>query len=253
MLDLTPLARFGFLLIRPGMVLVLAPGIGGVAVPAQAKIALTAFIAVALLPVVTIPAGDGGALVPAIIAREIVIGMSLGFAVRTLVAGAELAGHLSGFQMGLSYAAAVDPLNGVQNPILATFFGMLATLGLLAINGHHMMLQALAMSYSRLPIGMGGVNGDGLLEAVRDLLALVFGVGARLAAPIVVVLLVVEVGVGLISRAAPSLNFMIVGYPVRLLIGLLLLAALVGTVPAVTNAMAESAILLATRTAAVFR
>jgi flagellar biosynthesis protein FliR len=251
-LDLTPLAQFGFLLVRPGMLLVLIPGIGGVSAPAQAKVALTVFVALALFPVVDIPRGNGNALVTAIIAREAVIGLSLGFAVRVLMAGAELAGQLSGFQMGLTYSATVDPLNGAQNPVLATLFGMLATLGFLAINGHHMMLQALAASYARLPIGMGQV-GDGLLSAVRDLMALVFEVGARLAAPMVVVLLVVEIAVGLVSRAAPTLNFMIIGYPLRLVVGLILLVALVGTIPAVTNAAIESTVLLATRTAAVFR
>ncbi len=252
MIDLSPLAHFGFLLVRPGMLLMLAPGIGGVFVPAQVKIGLTVFIALALFPSVAIPPGNGNALVTAIIAREVVIGLSLGFVLRALMAGAELAGHLSGYQIGFSYGATIDPQNGVQNTMLATLYGMLATLGFLAINGHHMLLQALTMSYSGLPIGMGGISGT-LVTNVRDIMGLVFVVGARLAAPIVIVLLVVEVAVGLVSRTSPSLNFMIIGYPVRLVIGLFVLAALIGTIPAVTNAMTESAIMLAMRTAAAFR
>lgn len=252
MIDVTPLAHFGLLLVRPGMLLMLAPGLGGAFVPGQVKIGLTVLIAFALFPSVAIPAGNGNALVTAIIAREIVIGLSLGFAVRALIAGAEFAGHLSGYQIGFSYGATIDPQNGVRNTMLATLYGMLATLGFLAINGHHMLLRALAVSYSGLPIGMGGISGT-LLTSVRDIMALVFVVGARLAAPIVIVLLVVEVAVGLISRTSPSLNFMIIGYPIRLVIGLFVLGALVGTIPAVTNAMTESAIMLAMRTAAIFR
>lgn len=252
MIDVTPLAHFGLLLVRPGMLLMLAPGLGGAFVPGQVKIGLTVLIALALFPSVAIPAGNGNALVTAIIAREIVIGLSLGFAVRALIAGAEFAGHLSGYQIGFSYGATIDPQNGVRNTMLATLYGMLATLGFLAINGHHMLLRALAVSYSGLPIGMGGISGT-LLTSVRDIMALVFVVGARLAAPIVIVLLVVEIAVGLISRTSPSLNFMIIGYPIRLVIGLFVLGALVGTIPAVTNAMTESAIMLAMRTAAIFR
>jgi len=139
-----------------------------------------------------------------------------------------------------------------RNTMLASLYGMLATLGFLAINGHHMLLRALAMSYAGLPIGMGQISGT-LPGMVRDIMALVFIVGARLAAPIVIVLLVVEVAVGLISRTSPSLNFMIIGYPVRLVIGLFVLGALVGTIPAVTNALVESTVMLALRTAAVFR
>ena len=234
------------------MLLMLAPGIGGAFVPGQVKIGLTVLIAFALFPSVAIPPGNGNALVTAIVAREVIIGLSLAFAVRALIAGAEFAGHLSGFQIGFSYGATIDPQNGVQNTMLATLYGMLATLGFLAINGHHLLLRALATSYAGLPIGMGGLNGT-LLGTVRDIMALVFVVGARLAAPIVIVLLVVEVAVGLISRTSPSLNFMIIGYPVRLIIGLVVLGALVGTIPAVTNALTESAVMLGMRTAAIFR
>jgi flagellar biosynthetic protein FliR len=251
-IDVTPLAHFGLLLVRPGMLLMLAPGIGGAFVPGQVKIGLTVLIALTLFPSVAIPAGDGNALVTAIIAREVVIGLSLGFVVRALMAGAEFAGHLSGYQIGFSYGATIDPQNGVNNTMLATLYGMLATLGFLAINGHHMLLRALAASYAGLPIGMGGVGGT-LVANVRDIMALVFVVGVRLSAPIVIVLLVVELAVGLVSRTSPSLNFMVVGYPIRLAIGLFVLAALVGTIPAVTNALVESTIMLAGRTAAVFR
>ena len=252
MIDFTPLAHFGLLLVRPGMILMLAPGIGGAFVPGQVKIGLTVLIALALFPSVAIPRGDGNAILTAIIAREVVIGLSLAFVLRALIAGAEFAGHLSGFQIGFSYGATVDPQNGVQNTMLATLYSLLATLGFLAINGHHMLLRGLAASYNGLPIGMGQVNGT-LPAAVRDIMGLVFTVGARLAAPIVIVLLVVEIAVGLISRTSPTLNFMIIGYPLRLVIGLVLLGALVGTIPAVTNALVESTIMLALRTAAIFR
>lgn len=234
------------------MLMLLAPGIGGVFVPGQVKIGLTVLIAFALFPTVAIPPGNGNAIVTAVIAREAVIGLSMAFALRALIAAAEFAGHLSGYQIGFSYGATVDPQNGVQNTMLATLYSMLATLGFLAVNGHHMLLRALAMSYEGLPIGMGQVNGT-LLVTVRDILALIFTVGVRLAAPIVVILLVVELAVGLVSRTSPSLNFMIIGYPIRIVVGLFVLAALIQTIPAVTNNMIEPTIRLGLRTAAVFR
>jgi flagellar biosynthetic protein FliR len=251
-LDLSPLAHFGLLLVRPGMLMLLAPGIGGVGVPAQARLGLTVLLALALFPSVAIPRGDGNAIVTAIIAREAVIGLSLAFVVRALIAGAEFAGHMSGFQIGFSYGATIDPQNGVNNTMLATFYGLLATLGFLAINGHHMLIRALAMSYDGLPIGMGTVNGS-LVGTVGDITGLVFVVGVRLAAPVVIALLIVELAVGLISRTAPSLNFMIIGYPVRIILGLVLVAVLVPTIPSVTNAMIETVMRLALRTAAAFR
>jgi flagellar biosynthetic protein FliR len=252
MIDVSPLAHFALLLVRPGMLLMLAPGIGGASVPSPAKVALTVLTALVLFPSVAIPRGDGNAILTAIIAREVVIGLSIAFVLRALVAGAEFAGHLSGYQIGFSYGATIDPQNGVQNTVLAALYGMLATLGFLAINGHHMLLRALAASYTGLPIGMGQVNAS-LLTSVRDILGLVFTVGVRLAAPIVIVLLIVEIAVGLVSRTSPSLNFLIVGYPLRLVVGLVVLAAVVGTIPQVTNALVESALMMAARTAAAFR
>src|SRR5919201_779102 len=126
-----------------------------------------------------------------VVAREAAIGLSLAIVLRALIAGAEVAGHLIGHQIGFIYGATIDPQSGVRNNMLATLYGSLATLGFLAINGHHQLLRALAESYAGLPIGVGHLNSS-ILQSVGDILALVFIVGARLAAPIIVVLLIVE-------------------------------------------------------------
>jgi flagellar biosynthetic protein FliR len=188
----------------------------------------------------------------AVIAREAAIGLALAFVLRVLVAAAEFAGHLSGFQIGFSYGATIDPQSGVSNTTLAILYGSLATLGILAVNGHHMILRALAASYAGVPIG-GGAIAASLPVAVRDLLGLLFVVGARLAAPIVIVLLLVELVVGLIARSSPSLSFMVIGYPIRLAVGLTVVAALVGVVPSVINSMLEQTVALSARLALAFR
>ena len=105
------------------------------------------------------------------------------------------------------------------------------------------------------PPKYGGGPGSiqGFVGSVRDILGMVFVVGLRLAAPVLVVLLIVELGIGLISRASPSLSFMVIGYPVRIAVGLFVVATLIYTVPAVTASMIEGAILLAGRTAGALR
>ena len=252
MIELAVLERFGLLLVRPGMLLALTPALGGAHIPVVAKIGLTVLIAVGLLPSVQVPLGLPDLSVSMVIARELVIGLSIGFALRALMAGAEFAGHLSGQQIGFSYGATIDPQSGVRNNMLATLYGSLATIGFLAINGHHAVLRALAKSYAALPIGGGQVDAS-LIGSVRDILGLVFVVGLRLAAPIVVVLLIVELVVGLISRTSPSLNFMVIGYPVRLIVGLAVLAAIVPTIPAVTNALVETVMMSGATMARAFR
>jgi flagellar biosynthetic protein FliR len=251
-MDLTVVARFGVLLIRPGMLVMLAPGLGGAHINARTKIGLTVLIAIGLLPSVIVPGATIQVPLPILVAREIAIGLSIAFVLRALIAGAEFAGHLSGYQIGFSYGATVDPQSGVRNSMIATLYGSLATLGFLAINGHHAVLRALAASYQRLPIGSGHIDAS-LVSSVRDILALVFVVAVRLAAPIIVVLLIVELVVGLIARAQPALSFQVIGYPIRIVVGLFVIGLMVSTVPAVTNSLLEAAIRIAGHAAAGFR
>jgi flagellar biosynthetic protein FliR len=221
-------------------------------VPSRIKVALTVIIALALVPSVPTPSPDTAVGLVGVVAREVAIGLALVSAVQALVAGVELAGHLSGYQIGFSYAATIDPSTGARNNTVTALFGMLAVLTLLGSDAHHVMLRALAASYDALPIGGGAVDGA-LTTRVRDLFALIFTVGVRLAAPIVIVMLVVEVAVGLVARTAPSLSFMVIGYPIRLALGLFVLGLVVSAVPGVVTELAQGAVELGFRTARGFR
>jgi flagellar biosynthesis protein FliR len=251
-IDLAVIERFALLVVRPGAVMMIAPGFAGTHIPMPVKVGLTALIALGLLPSVAVPTELPEVSLALVVAREIAIGFSLAFVLRALIAGAEFAGHLSGQQIGFNYGATIDPQSGVRNNMLATLYGSLATLGFLAINGHHQLLRALAESYAGLPIGVGHLS-PSIVQSVNDIFALVFIVGARLAAPIIVVLLLVELAVGLISRSSPALSFMVIGYPIRIIVGLMLLAALIGTIPAVTNSLLGSVLMTGANMARAFR
>jgi flagellar biosynthetic protein FliR len=251
-MDLSTVVRLALLLVRPGMIVMVAPALGGSYASMPVKIGLTVLLAVMLAPSVAVPMAANDVSLTLLVAREIVIGLSIAIAVRALIAAAELAGHLSGFQIGFAYAATVDPVSGVRNTVITTLYGLLALLAFFAINGHHEVLRALAMSYARLPIGAGHIDGS-ILTVVRQILALVFTVGARLAAPIVIVLLIVELAIGLLARSAPSMSFMVVGYPLRLIVGLAVLALMIGTVPSVIASLVARTIGLGLELAAAFR
>jgi len=168
------------------------------------------------------------------------------------VGGVEFAGHLSGHQMGLTYAATVDPSSGAKHTVVTSMFNMLAVMTLFSIDGHHTILRALAASYNGLPVGTGSVDAS-LLAAVRQTLELVFVTAARLAAPIIVVLLIVEIVIGFISKVSPGLSFMVIGYPVRMILGLFVLGLVVATVPGVVSGLTDRTIRLALETAGAFR
>jgi flagellar biosynthetic protein FliR len=252
MTELSVLTRLAVLLVRPGVVVALAPTFGGLYTSHMTKVGLTVLLAIGLLPSVVVPPAINAAELGGFIAREMAIGLALGLTMRALVAGVEFAGHLSGHQMGLTYAATVDPSSGARHTVVTTLFNMLAVLTLFAIDGHHTILRALASSYAGLPIGDGGVNAT-LLQSVRDTLALVFVTAVRLAAPMVVVLVIVEIVIGFISRVAPGLSFMVIGYPVRMLVGLFVLGLVVTTVPGVVTSLTDRTIRLALETAGAFK
>lgn len=244
--------RLGLLLVRPAALVAAAPPFGAGYTPVPIKIGLSLILAIVMAPVVPVPEVPTLAMLVLVVGRELLVGLALAMAVRTLVAGAELAGQLAGFQLGLSYAAAVDPQTGARNNVLAALYGNLALFSFLAINAHHALLRALAHSYASVPIGLGGVDGS-LAAAVARTLGAIFTVGVQLAAPVVVVLLIVELALGLATRAAPALNIMVVGFPVRLLAGLIVLAATVSVVAALTRGVVPEMFDLAARLARAFR
>jgi flagellar biosynthetic protein FliR len=205
-----------------------------------------------LAPLVTVPASVPAPALTALMAREAAIGLALALAIRALVFGAELAGHLTGYQLGLSTGSLIDPQTGVRNTIFALLYANLTIIVMFATNAHHALIRALVESYAALPIGLGGLDAS-LAASVADLLGLVFVLGVRIAAPVVVVLLIVELALGVVARVAPALNVMMSGAPLRLAVGLLVAAATVTALPAIVTRYVPEVLALAAATARAFR
>lgn len=246
-------ASLGVLFARPGMLVASAPAFGGTFAPVTVRVGLAALLAFFVLPAVTVPPFTSPVGIGVIVARELAIGLALGLAVQTVMAGAALGGHLSGSQIGLSYGSIVDPQGGVRNNMTGSLYANLALFVFLATGGHHALLRALAASYEALPIGGGSGVDASLVGSVAHLLGTVFVLGVRLAAPVIVVLLTVEIGTALMARAAPSLNLMAVAPPLRVLVGLLAIAAVVPLIAGVVTGVASSALQIARHAADAFR
>ena len=232
MIEFATIARFGLLVVRPGMLIMAAPSFGAAHAPATVRLGLTVLLALMLAPVVAVPVLSTSVGLGVVVARELAIGFALALAIRALMAGAEFGGHLTSSQLGMSMGAIINPASGVRNNLMSALYANIALLTFFAVNGHHMFLRTLTQSYVSLPIGAGGVD-PSLVRSVMRMLGLVFVLGVRLAAPVIIILLIVEVALGLITRAAPALNIMAIGTPLRLMIGLLVVAALVPVVPGI--------------------
>ncbi len=214
------IAAFLFPLSRILGVLAAAPFFSNAAMPRRIRLMTGLAIALALVPALPemprVPAGSWLGL--AIIAQQMFIGLIMGFALRIAFAAIDVAGELIGLQMGLSFAVFYDPLNAGQTPVVTEFYGLLATLIFLSLNGHLLALSVLAESFSLWPV----VASPFLSLGIGQLLAgatMIFSVGVLLSLPLVAALLVANIAMGVLSRVAPQLNLFAVGFPVTIFAG----------------------------------
>ncbi|MBA4111919.1 MAG: flagellar biosynthetic protein FliR [Verminephrobacter sp.] len=195
-------------------------------IPMRAKIGLAFFVALcaqAMLedqPVVSLNGPD--ALGTAV--QQVVVGLAIGFAVRLVFASVELAGEIIGLQMGLNFASFFDPTSNAQVSAVARFFGNLAMLLFVVINGHLMVLLAVVQSFDKFPVD--GRFMQGLAEMrLYEMGASLFSSALWIALPMMALLLFVNLTLGIISRVAPQMNVYAVGFPVTLTVGFLGIAA----------------------------
>jgi flagellar biosynthetic protein FliR len=210
-------------------VLAAAPVLGQTRIPARVRVGLGCALVIVIVPALpapppVAPASAAGML---ILANQIVIGLAIGLALRLVFTAVEMAGDLVGLQMGLGFAMFYDPGNVQHTAILGQFMGLLATLVFLAINGHLMVISALVESFYALPIATAPTSAS-LFDALVRHAAIVFVAGLQLALPLMVTMLVVNLALGVLTRAAPQLNVFAVGFPLTIAIGF---AALLFTLP----------------------
>ncbi len=205
-----------------------APLFSARAFPVRARVAAAAVIAAVCAPMAQVPAGLtlASATGLGLVAQQVTIGLAIGFAVRLMLAGIELAGEVIGLQMGLSFAGFVHPQGGSQ-PAVASWLHTLSLMMFLSLNAHLLVLDALMATFRSLPIAP---NPIGALAALRldQLAGDVFRLGLSLALPSIVLMLLINLALGFASRIAPQLSIFSVGLPVTLLAGISLLALSTG-------------------------
>ena len=195
-------------------------------IPMRVKIGLAFLVALCAQgvlvnqPIVDINGRDAiGAVV-----QQVVIGLSIGFAVRVVFSSVELAGEIIGLQMGLNFASFFDPTSNAQVSAVARFFGHMAVLLFVVINGHLLILMAVIKSFDRFP-----VNGNFLQSLAQmrlhEIGASLFSSALWIALPMIALLMFVNLTLGIISRVAPQMNIYAVGFPVTLTVGMLGIAA----------------------------
>lgn len=222
-----------------------APLLSHRAIPLRIKVALGALVALVLVPEVSAPplADALTAAGLALLVQNLLVGVVIGFSVRIVFASFELAGELVGLQMGLSFAGFFSPATGTTENAVASFMSLIALLCFLSIDGHLMLVHAIAESFRVFPLNdTAQVPLD--FARIARLASEIFAIALSLALPFVAVQLLINIVLGVLARIAPQLNVFAVGFPLTLLAGLTLLFTLLPYIESPLRAALERSVLL---------
>ncbi len=217
-----------FLLIsfRAAGLFIAAPVIGHQTIPVRIKAAFAILLAMVLIPVAgqqTLPQIDSIWLLAGLAVKEMMVGFIIGFFFALLFIGVRIGGNIIGYQIGLIIASLLDPETNSNESMVGEFMYILATLIFLAIDGHHYIISAFADSYKAVPVGVFNVNGP-TGELIIRYTAVVFTIAFKLGAPVIITLFLTTVALGVVARTAPQMNIFIVGIPIKIGIGFLVMA-----------------------------
>jgi len=208
-------------------VIAIAPILGGSSVHGSVKIGLSILTAMLLFPVVPIDTVViPGSLIQLTICLlgELAIGIVIGFIARTALTAVEIGAQVVSMQMGLTMARVLDPLSGEQMSVIALFQNTLTVLIFVTINAHHWLLEALAESFQVVkPLAVVIPKGVGLMGV--NILQGLFIAAMKIAAPGIIILLMITVLMGVIARTVPQINILIVGFPLKIGVGLVVIGA----------------------------
>jgi flagellar biosynthetic protein FliR len=202
-----------------------SPLFGNSSVPQSVKISLGVMLAIIIAPAIpALPAVDPMSMAGfLILLQELLIGLAMGFAMRIVFAAIEMAGEVSSLTMGLGFATFFDPLSKGRSSAVSQFLALIATMAFLAVNAHLVLLEALAESFISMPVSATPMAAGAPFELARWG-ARIFSAGLQLSLPIVAALLITNVALGILTRAAPQLNIFGIGFPVSLGVGLLVIS-----------------------------
>ncbi|QJQ04851.1 flagellar biosynthetic protein FliR [Undibacterium piscinae] len=202
----------------------IAPPFGNNSVPVQVKLMLGVMLALIVAPTIPpIPDADPLSITGImILMQQLVIGLAMGFMVRIVFAGIEMAGEVIGLTMGLGFATFFDPQTQGRSSAISQILVLISTLVFLTLNAHLAVFAALIESFKTIPISTSLTMGFSFQK-----LAIwgeqIFSISLRLSLPIVAALLIANVALGILTRAAPQLNLFGIGFPITIGVGFMML------------------------------
>ncbi len=221
---LSNLELFMLVFVRASALMYSLPVFGDRSVPVKVRIALGFLLTMVITPLLPAQSlgGEHWLIYVGYALREGMVGLLLGFVARVLFWGVQYAGQIISFQMGFAVATVIDPEWGQSVTIISRFQNLVALMFLLAIDGHYMFLAAFKRSFDLVPVGHAALTGR-LAELLISVTAGVFLIGVKIAAPVMLALLLTNVAMALVARTVPQMNIFIIAFPISIAVGFFVL------------------------------
>ena len=176
-----------------------------------------------------------------LVLKEAIIGLMLGLAAMIIISAVQIAGGFIDFQMGFAMANIIDPQTVAQSPLMGQFLNFLTLLVLLAINGHHLILDGIFYSYQFLPMDQFFPNfgEEGTVLFIMKMFVSVFAIAFQMSAPIVATLFLVTLALGITGKTVPQMNIFVIGFPIKIAVGFLVMIVTMGVLVGVMKELIE--------------
>lgn len=216
---------FLLVFVRMTGLFVIAPIFGRRNIPAYFKIGFSLLLALIMmntLPQVKLDYYDNIYAFTLLVFKEFIMGITLGYVSYLVFTAVYMAGQIIDMQIGFGMVNVLDPVSNIQVPLTSNFYFIICMLVFLDFNGHHALIRSLFESYTLVPIGSAGFSTNLMNELLRAF-GNIFVIGFKISAPIIAAILITDITLGVISKTVPQLNFFVVGMPLKIIIGLLVM------------------------------
>ncbi len=213
---------FLLIMVRFNAMIVVAPFYSSGVIPFRFKAMISFLVTLVIFPAVAVKGytmtGNMG-LYYLMIIQEAAIGIYLGFLVAVIFSAFQLAGQFFAVQIGFGMSEVLDPLGQVSIPLVGQLKNLIGLLVFLAINGHHYLLEALYRSYELAPVlSVSKASSGKLFQYLMYSFSGMFMVALKIALPVVGVIFLISVSMGVLAKAAPQMNIMMLGFPFKIIV-----------------------------------
>jgi flagellar biosynthesis protein FliR len=225
-LDRNTIAGFILVLARVSPLFLLAPPFASTMVPMRARAVIATAIAIGLAPLAL-----HGQQIPSdmlkiteLALKEIVIGLGFALSIACLFAAVDAAGALIDTQIGFNFGSLINPVDNTQSGSISQLYAMVGILVFVVIDGQAWVIKGLARTYELVPM-LAQPSLSKLTAAVTSAFVGILAAALEVAAPVLLALILTDVAFGVVSRVVPQLNIFAVGFPAKIIVGLLVVAA----------------------------